>query len=90
MYAYALDVSDINEVVVAVQAYVAKLELRGAKPVDVQARASGDDLDVIKVWADLGPASTETTDWSDAAEAAILKDVPGASEFRIQVRVEKL
>lgn len=80
----------INEVVRAIETFLRGYESRNAKPVDIQVRASGDDVDVIKVWVDLGPASVEAEDWGTAAEAAILKDVPGASAYRIQVRVEKL
>jgi hypothetical protein len=80
----------INEVARAIETYLRTYETRNAKPVDVQVRASGDDVDVIKVWVDLGPASVEADDWGTTAEAAIAKDVAGASAFRIQVRVEKL
>jgi hypothetical protein len=90
VHAIAVVVSAINEVVIAIEAYVATLALRGTKPVDLQVRASGDDVDVIKVWVDLGPSSVDAADWATACEAAIKQTVPGATAFRIQVRAEKL
>ena len=82
--------SAINDAVIAIEGYVGKLALRGAKPVDLQVRASGDDVDVIKVWVDLGPSSVDPVDWATACEAAIKQAIPGAAAFRVQVRAEKL
>lgn len=82
--------ADINQVVTAIEAYLEKFTARGAKAVSFQARASGDDVDVIKIFVDLGPASVDEHDWAHACEAAIVKDVPGASAFRYHVRAEKL
>lgn len=80
----------INDVARAIEAFLRTYEARNAKAIDVQVRASGDDVDVIKVWVDIGPAAADAEDWATTAEAAIRKDVPGAAAFRLQVRVEKL
>ncbi|MBA3542207.1 MAG: hypothetical protein H0T79_21510 [Deltaproteobacteria bacterium] len=81
--------ADINEVVTTIESFLRSFSARGATAVSTQVRASGDDVDVIKVWVDLGPASAEIADWTTECEAALAK-IPGASEFDVQVRVEKL
>jgi hypothetical protein len=60
----------------------------GAKPVSVQVRPSGDDVDVIKIWCDLGTAQVDRHAWEHAAEAAIVKAIPDAKAYRLQVRAE--
>ena len=81
--------SDINKTTGVVEEFVRTFEANGAKAVDVTARPSGDDIDVIKVWVDLGPASVDAHDWSSACEEAIRKSDLAAG-FRVQVRAEKL
>jgi hypothetical protein len=77
----------INEVVTAIEQLLATYD-GGAKPVSVQVRPSGDDVDVIKIWCDLGSANVDPDAWEKAAEAAIVKAIPDAKAYRLQVRAE--
>ena len=79
---------DINGAVSAIEAFVKQFESSGAKPVEVQVRPSGDDIDVIKVWVDLGTSKTDEHAWAQACEAAIKKNVKEAAAFRLNVRAE--
>ena len=81
--------SDINAAAIAVEEFVRGFEARGTKPIATQVRPSGDDVDVIKVWVDLGPTAVDAHDWAHECEAAAMK-LPVAAGFRIQVRAEKL
>lgn len=81
--------ADINQAARVLEDEARRFEANGARAVEVQARPSGDDLDVIKVWIDLGPTSVDPHDWAAACEAALAKS-PAAAGFRIQVRAEKL
>ncbi len=53
-----------------------------------QVRPSGDDVDVIKVWADLD-AKIDPEAWATSFEMEIRKQVPGAAPYRLQVRAEQ-
>ena len=79
---------DINQASAAVEAFVKTFESAGAKPVEIQVRPSGDDVDVIKVWVDLGTSKADTGEWAKACEAAIKKSVPDTAGFVLAVRVE--
>ena len=48
----------INETVLAIEQFLLSYDGGPGKPVAVQVRPSGDDVDVIKIWIDLGPART--------------------------------
>lgn len=78
----------INEVVTAIEQMLAGYSGGGAKPVSVQVRPSGDDVDVIKIWCDLGNAQVDRHAWEKAAEAAIVRAIPDATAYRLQVRAE--
>jgi hypothetical protein len=78
----------INEVATAIEQMLAGYSGGGAKPVSVQVRPSGDDVDVIKIWCDLGSAQVDRHAWEQAAEAAIVKAIPDAKAYRLQVRAE--
>jgi hypothetical protein len=86
--AYTSDAMGINEVVTAIEAMLATYDGGGAKAVAVQVRPSGDDVDVIKIWCDLGGAKVDRHAWEKAAEAAIKRAVPDAASFRLQVHAE--
>ncbi len=79
---------DIIGAVEAIEAFLKTYESAGAKPTEVQVRPSGDDIDVIKVWVDLGSSKVDTAAWAKAAEAAIKKSVPAAAPFTLAVRAE--
>jgi hypothetical protein len=79
---------DINRAVSAIEGFVKAFEHGGAKPIEVQVRPSGDDVNVIKVWVDLGNSKVDTAAWAKAVEAAIKKSVADASGFELAVRAE--
>jgi hypothetical protein len=79
---------DINLVSAAVDSFVRAYQADGAAPKEVQVRPSGDDVDVIKVWVDLGPTKVDHEAWGTALEGAINKSVPGATDYRVVVRAE--
>ena len=78
---------DINDAVTAIEKFLATYDAGGA-PAAIQVRPSGDDVDVIKIWIDLGAKGIDTKTWSSICEAAIRKAVPGSAAFRIQIRAE--
>ncbi len=49
---------------------------------------SGDDMDVIKIWIDLGSVEIERKAWTATCEAAIRKAVPSATPFRLFIFAE--
>lgn len=79
---------DINRACAAIDAFVKTFESGGAKAVETQVRPSGDDVDVIKVWVDLGASKADAGAWAKACEAAIKKSVADASGFTLTVRAE--
>jgi hypothetical protein len=81
---------DINLVAAAVEGHVHAFQFAGEKPREVQVRPSGDDVDVIKVWVDLGPTKIDLEAWASACEADVTKNVPGATHYRVVVRAEAL
>jgi len=79
---------DINRAAAAVETFVTTFEASGATPTELQVRPSGDDLEVIKVWVDLGSSKVDAHAWARACEAAIRQHVPEAAAFKLAVRVE--
>lgn len=80
---------NINDVVTAIEDFLRTYAGNGTRHVGSQVRPSGDDVDVIKIWIDLGGAHTDPRAWATACEAAIRKAVPSSQGFRIEVRAEK-
>lgn len=81
---------DINLVSAAIDSFVRAYQADDVTPKEVQVRPSGDDVDVIKVWVDLGGAKVDHEAWRSELEAAINKNVPGASDYRVVVRAESV
>ena len=81
---------DINLVSAAIDSFVHAFQHGGASPREVQVRPSGDDVDVIKVWVDLGPTKVDLEEWARACEAGVVKGVPGATGSRVVVRAASL
>lgn len=79
---------DINQAAAAVEAFVATFEASGVRCVELQVRPSGDDVDVIKVWVDLGSAKVDAAAWAKACEAAVKQHVTAAAGFTLAVRAE--
>ncbi len=79
---------DINRAVAAIEAFAKTFTSAGATAAEIQVRPSGDEVDVIKVWADLADPQVDTATWAKALEAAILAKVPEAKGFTLAVRVE--
>ncbi len=80
--------ADINKAALEVEAFVRGYTASGVTAKDVQVRPSGDDVDVIKVWVDLGTATADPKAWARDCEAAIKKAVASAGSFQLSVRVE--
>jgi hypothetical protein len=74
----------INEAVLAIEELLAK----ATGVASFQARPSGDDVDVIKIWADLGDTKQDPDEWSKKFEAEIRAKIPGTAPYRLQVRAE--
>jgi len=80
--------ADINKAALEVETFVRGYTASGLTAKDVQVRPSGDDVDVIKVWIDLGSATVDAKAWAKECETAIKKAVPSAASFQVTVRVE--
>ena len=82
----------INEAAAAVEAFLGTYEGRGGrKPVEVRAHPSGDDLNAIKVWVNLG-GSAEGDDleaWCADAEKAVRAAVELGS-WTLELRADAL
>lgn len=80
----------INEAVLAIEKFLLTYDGGPGKPVAVQVRPSGDDIDVIKIWIDLGAAKrgVDPEAFERACAAAIREAIPEAAAFRLQVRAE--
>ncbi len=81
---------DINLVAAAIDSFVRAFQHEGASPREVQVRPSGDDVDVIKVWVDLGATTVDHDAWAAACEAAIGAGVPAAPDYHVVVRAESV
>lgn len=79
---------DINQAAAAVEAFVKTFEASGTKAVEVQVRPSGDEVNVIKVWVDLGGTKVDPAGWAMACEAAVKKGVPETTAYTLAVRAE--
>ena len=82
--------AEINQIATEVETFVRQYIAAGVAPREVQVRPSGDDVDVIKVWIDLGSAKVDAQAWARDCEAAIKKAIPAAAAFKVAVRVETL
>jgi hypothetical protein len=80
--------ADINAVATAVETFVRGYRGSNVTAKDVQVRPSGDDIDVIKVWVDLGTTDLDPHAWATTCETAIKQAVAGATAFKIAVRAE--
>ena len=80
----------INEAVAAIEKFLLSYDGGGGKPVAVQVRPSGDDIDEIKIWIDLGPKKrgVDPESYERAAAAAIREALPGVASFKLDVRAE--
>jgi hypothetical protein len=80
----------INEAVVAIEKFLLTYDGGGGKPVSVQVRPSGDDINEIKVWVDLGPSKrgVDPDAYERACAAAIREALPEVSTFKLDVRAE--
>jgi hypothetical protein len=80
----------INEAVTAIEKFLLGYDGGSGKPVAVQVRPSGDDINVIKIWIDLGTAKrgTDPESYERAAAAAIREALPETSPFKLDVRAE--
>ena len=80
----------INETVLEIEKFLLSYDGGPGTPVAVQVRPSGDDIDVIKIWVDLGPAraGVDPAAYERAATAAIREALPGTEPFRLQVYAE--
>jgi hypothetical protein len=79
----------INEAVAAIEKFLLTYDGGSGKPIAVQVRPSGDDVDVIKIWVDLGNAKKIDTDaWERACAAAIREALPDTQAYKLQVRAE--
>lgn len=80
--------ADINATATAIEAFVQRYIAAGVAPKEVQVRPSGDDVDVIKVWIDLGSAKADVQAWAHDLKIAINEHIPDAAAFELSVRVE--
>ena len=84
---------DINAAAVEVERFLQVYEGRGGRrAVEVRAHPSGDDLQAIKIWVNLG-ADAEREDlagWCHDAEAAIRKTVAGLDGFTLELRADAI
>ena len=78
----------INEAVEAIEKFLLTYDGGSGKPIAVQVRPSGDDIDVIKVYVDLGPKKVNCDAWEKAAAAAIREALPETQAYRLEVRAE--
>lgn len=80
----------INEAALAIETFLRTYDGGPGKPAEVQVRPSGDDVDVIKIWIDLGPAKrgVDPEAYERACRAAIREALPETTAFRLEVRAE--
>lgn len=80
----------INETVLAIEKFLVTYDGGSGTPVAVQVRPSGDDVDVIKIWIDLGPAKrgVDPDAYERACAASIREALPDSQPFRLEVRAE--
>jgi hypothetical protein len=79
----------INEAVVAIEKFLLTYDGGSGKPASVQVRPSGDDIDVIKIYVDLGTARSVNADaWERACAAAVREALPETQAYKLEVRAE--
>jgi len=71
----------INEAIAAIEKLLESMSVIKS----AQVRPSGDDVDVIKVWVDLGSSKLDPDAWAKNLEVELAKH---AAPFRVQVRAE--
>ncbi len=86
--------SGINEAAAAIETFLAAYQGRGGrKAVEVQAHPSGDDMNAIKIWVNLG-AGAEKDDlhaWCKDAEKAIHEALAAQIEgWTLEVRADAM
>jgi hypothetical protein len=64
----------------------------GRKPTEVRSHPSGDDMNAIKIWVNLGAAAEgdDLAAWCAEAEAAIKQAHPGAAKFTLELRADAM
>ena len=81
--------TDINATATAIEAFVQHYIAAGVAPREVQVRPSGDEVDVIKVWIDLGAnAKVDVQAWAHDLKIAIRQNIADSAAFELSVRVE--
>lgn len=80
----------INEAVEAIEKFLLTYDGGRGKPNAVQVRPSGDAIDEIKIWIDLGISGRflHAEDYERDCAAAIRKALPQVSAFKLDVRAE--
>jgi hypothetical protein len=80
----------INEAVVAIDEFLRTYDGGSGRPVELQVRPSGDDVDVIKIWIDLGAArrGLDRDAYERACAAAIREALPATQAFRLMILAE--
>ncbi len=79
----------INEAAAAIEKFLLTYDGGSGPPVGVQVRPSGDVIDEIKIWIDLGPVrGVDIEAYERACAAAIRDSVAEASAFKLDVRAE--
>ena len=74
----------INEAVIAIE----KLLESKAGIVSAQVRPSGDDVDVIKIWIDLGASTLDADVWAKSLDTEIRRQLPDTLPYRLEIRAE--
>jgi hypothetical protein len=84
---------DINAAAVAVDRFLQGYDGGGRRPVETRVHPSGDDLNAIKVWVNLG-ADADADDleaWCEAAEQAIRAELgDDVARYRLEVRADAI
>ena len=80
----------ISEAVAVIEKFLLTYDGGSGKPVAVRVRPSGDDIDEIKVWLDLGPKrrGQDVEAYERACAAAIREALPQVAAFKLDVRAE--
>ena len=80
----------INEAARAIEEFLMTYDGGTGRPIEVQVRPSGDDVDVIKVWIDLGAAKPglDAHAYERACAAAIREGVPASVPYRLKISAE--
>ena len=84
---------DINAAAEAADRFLQGYTGRGGRrPTEVRSHPSGDDMNAVKVWVNLGAAAEQDdlAAWCGEAEAAIRKAVPGLDGVTIELRADAM